>query len=84
MAALSLNERVGRLGQHVVRARLFLDLWFFFEEHHSRQRIIETMREYDQFFRFTPHAYLMSYVVYIAGAFESRKDTINLVAWCPT
>jgi hypothetical protein len=29
---LSLNQRLDRIGQHIVRARLFLDLWFYFEE----------------------------------------------------
>jgi hypothetical protein len=38
------------------------------------------MRKYNEFFRFTPHAYLVTYVVYMAGAFETRQDTISLVA----
>jgi hypothetical protein len=78
-AALLLEKRVERVGQHIVRAELFLDLWFYFEEDSSRQTIIETMRDYNEFFRFTPHAYLTTYVVYMAGVFETRKDTINLV-----
>jgi hypothetical protein len=35
------------------------------------------MQEYNEFFRFTPHAYLVSYVIYTAGVFEKRNDTIN-------
>lgn len=79
MPALSLKVRVARVAQHVIRARLFLDLWFHFEEDRTRREIIETMREYGEFFRFTPHAYLVTYVVYVAGAFETRQDTISLV-----
>jgi hypothetical protein len=75
-----LDWRLDRVGQHIVRARLFLDLWYYFEEHKSRQNIIETMREFNEFFRFTPHAYFASFVVYIAGVFETRSDTINLPA----
>lgn len=78
--ALPLKVRVDRAAQHVIRARLFLDLWFYFEEDRSRREIIETMREYGEFFRFTPHAYLVTHVVYMAGAFETRRDTISLVA----
>jgi hypothetical protein len=78
--ALSLSARVDRISQHIIRARLFLDLWFYFEEDISRRQIIETMREYNEFFRFAPHAYLMTYVVYMAGVFENRRDTINLVS----
>jgi hypothetical protein len=38
------------------------------------------MDEYSEFFRFTPHAYLVTYVVYIAGVFETRRDTISFAA----
>jgi len=77
--ALPLKVRIDRVAQHIIRARLFLDLWFYFEEDRSRREIIETMREYGEFFRFTPHAYLVTYVVYMAGVFETRQDTISLV-----
>lgn len=77
--ALPLKVRVDRVAQHVIRARLFLDLLFYFEEDRSRREIIETMREYGEFFRFTPHAYLVTYVVYVAGIFETRlRDSTNL------
>lgn len=75
---LPLNERLDRIGQHIVRARLFLDLWFYFEGRDSRRKIIETMREYHEFFRFAPHSYFVTYVTYIHGVFEQRRDTINL------
>jgi hypothetical protein len=78
MHKLALNQRLERVGQHIVRARLFLDLWFFFEEKNSRRKIIEIMRKYNEFFRFTPHAYLTTYVIYMAGVFDRRRDTINL------
>ncbi|RXG88728.1 hypothetical protein [Bradyrhizobium zhanjiangense] len=77
MQQLSLDQRLDRIGQHIVRARLFLDLWYYFEENDTRQHIIDTMREYNEFFRFTPHAYLVTYGIYIAGVFEKRRDTIN-------
>lgn len=78
MQPLALNERLDRIGQHIVRARLFLDLWFYFEEQNSRRKIINTMREYNEFFRFTPHAYLAAYVIYMAGVFDKTKGTISL------
>lgn len=74
---LPLNERLERIGQHIVRARLFLDLWFYFEEHESKQKIIDTMCRYNEFFRFTPHAYLTTYVIYISGVFDKRGDTVS-------
>jgi HEPN superfamily AbiU2-like protein len=78
MQPLPLNQRLDRIGQHIVRARLFLDLWFYFEERDSRRKIIETMQEYNEFFRFTPHAYFVAYVIYMAGVFDKRSDTISL------
>jgi hypothetical protein len=72
MQPLPLNERLDRIGQHIVRGRLFLDLWFYFEEQDSRGKIIETMREYNEFFRFTPHAYFVTYAIYMAGVFDKR------------
>jgi hypothetical protein len=78
MQPLPLNERLDRIGQHIVRARLFLDLWFYFEERDSRRKIIETMEDYNEFFRFTPHAYLVTYVIYMAGVFDKTRGTISL------
>jgi hypothetical protein len=77
MQPLPLNQRLDRIGQHIVRARLFLDLWFYFEEQDSRRKIIDTMEEYNEFFRFTPHAYLVAYVIYMAGVFDKTTDTIS-------
>ena len=74
----SLNQRLDRLGQQIVRAKLFYDLWFYFEENKSRKKIIDTMRDYNEFFKFAPHAYFVSYLIYIDSAFERRQDTINL------
>jgi len=76
---LPLQTRLDRVAQHIIRARLFFDLWFYFEGENTRPQIIETMRDYNEFFRFTLHAYLLSYVIYIASVFDGRSDTISLV-----
>jgi hypothetical protein len=73
MQPLPLNQRLDHIGQHIVRARLFLDLWFYFEERVSRRKIIETMQKYSEFFIFTPHAYLVAYVIYMAGVFDKNR-----------
>jgi AbiU2 len=78
MQPLPLNQRLDHIGQHIVRARLFLDLWFYFEERVSRRKIIETMQKYSEFFIFTPHAYLVAYVIYMAGVFDKNRKTISL------
>jgi hypothetical protein len=77
---LPLKLRVDRVGQHIVRARLFLDLWFYFESEDTRPKIIGTMEEYNAFFRFTPHAYLATYMLYMSGVFDKAKGTINIAS----
>jgi hypothetical protein len=79
MQPLPLNQRLNRIGQHVVRARLFLDLWSYFEEEKSRREILDTMSVYNEFFRFTPHAYLATYVIYMGGVFDKSKGTISIL-----
>lgn len=79
MQQLPLDQRVDRVGQHIVRARLFLDLWSYFEEADSRPHIIGVMQEYSEFFRFTPHAYFATHVIYMSGVFDKTKGTISLL-----
>ena len=80
---LALDDRLDRVARHVIRARLFLDLWFYFEGADTRPQIFGTMEEYNEFFRFTPHAYLVAYVIYIAGAFDRHRGTISLTHLVP-
>lgn len=74
---LPLEERLDRIAQHIIRARLFLELWFYFESEDTRPHIIETMRDYNEFFRFTPHAYFVTYVIYMHGVFDRQAGTIS-------
>jgi AbiU2 len=80
---LPLDARLDRVAQHVIRARLFLDLWFYFESEDTRPQIFGTMEDYNEFFRFTPHAYLVAYVIYMAGTFDTRRGTIRLAHLVP-
>jgi hypothetical protein len=79
MQPLTFNERVYRIGQHVIRARLFFDLWYYFEGEETRSKIVDIMEEYNEFFKFTPHAYLTSHLIYIAGVFDKTKGTISFI-----
>ena len=77
-ALLPIDNRVDRAVQLVLRARIFFDVWFYFESRGTRPAILNTMREYHEFFRFMPHANQAAFIVTIAALFEKRKDTINL------
>jgi hypothetical protein len=76
---LPLETELDRVAQHVIRARLFFDLWYYFESAATGPKIIDTMRDYNEFFRFTPHAYFVAYVIYVAGVFDGHSDTISLI-----
>jgi hypothetical protein len=75
---LPIDERLERAAQLVLRSRVFLDIWFYFESKDTRPAIIDTMRCFNEFFRFAPHAHFVAFVVHIAALFEKRRDTISL------
>jgi AbiU2 len=75
---LPFDERLERAAQLILRSHVFLDLWFYFEGQDTRPVIIDTMRRFNEFFRFTPHAHFVAYVVQMAALFENRSNTINL------
>ena len=77
---LRLEDRLDRAAQLVVRSRIFFDIWWYFEDADTRPAIIDAMLDYNEFFRFAPHAHFVAFVVHIAALFEKRGDTINLAA----
>ena len=75
---LPIDERLETGAQLVLRARIFYDIWRFFEGDETRPAIIDTMRRYSEFFRYDPHAHFFSFIVHMAALLEARQDTINL------
>jgi hypothetical protein len=53
---LPIKDRVRSALQLVLRARIFFDVWFYFEAKETRTAILNTMRDYNKFFLFMPHA----------------------------
>jgi AbiU2 len=78
LTLLPINERIYRAVQLVLRARIFFDIWFYFEAKKTRSAILDTMQEYSEFFRFMPHAHQVAFIVTIATLFDKRTDTISL------
>jgi hypothetical protein len=76
---LGLDEQLTTAGQLVVRARIFYDLWRFYEGAETRPAMIDTMREYNEYFRLDPHAHFVAFIVHIAALFDAkRNDVISL------
>jgi hypothetical protein len=76
--ALPINDRVYRAVQLVLRARIFFDIWFYFEAKETRSSILDTMQEYSEFFRFMPHAHQVAFIITIAVLFDRSRHTISL------
>ncbi|MGH8558557.1 MAG: hypothetical protein ACRESZ_14080 [Methylococcales bacterium] len=77
---LPLDERLNVAARLVTRARIFYDIWWFYEGADTRPKILDTMSIYSEFFRIDTHAHLVAMVIYLAGLFESRSDTVNFDA----
>jgi len=79
-AHIPFSVRLQLAGQLVTRARIFYDIWWFYEGADTRPKIIDTMDMYSEFFRFDSHANFVALIVYLGGLFEKRADTVNLPA----
>ncbi|MGA2999897.1 hypothetical protein [Bradyrhizobium sp.] len=77
-ARLPIDDRIERAAQLVLRARIFFEIWLYFEGRDTRAGIFKTMEEYSEFFRFAPHAHFVAFIVSIAALFDKRRDTITL------
>ena len=75
---LPIDERLETAAQLVLRARIFYDIWRFYDGDETRPAIIDAMRRYSEFFRYDPHAHFFSFIVHMAALLEARQDTINL------
>jgi hypothetical protein len=78
--SLSFDDRLKLAGQLVGRARIFFDVWWFYEGDQTRPAILDAMNEYPEFFRYDSHAHFVAFVVHLAGLLETRSDTVNLEA----
>jgi hypothetical protein len=75
---LPIDDRIERAAQLILRSRIFFDIWVYFESNDTRLGLLDTMREFNEFFRFAPHAHFVAFVVTMAALFDKRPDTISL------
>lgn len=76
--SVPLDEKIRIAGDLSIRARIFFDIWWFYESADTRRKVSGTMNEYSEFFRFDSHAHFAAFVVHVAMLFEKRHDTVNL------
>lgn len=72
---LPLDGRIKTAAQLATRARIFYDIWWFYEGAGTRPRILSTMND-SEFFRFDSHAHFVALIVHLASLL-SRSDSVN-------
>ena len=71
---LPLDQRLETAANLIQRARIFFDIWFFYEGAETRPAILDTMNEYPEFFRFDPTcAFRLALIVHMAALFEKTR-----------
>ncbi|MEN9932569.1 MAG: hypothetical protein RIS17_1142 [Pseudomonadota bacterium] len=75
---LPLDQRLEILTQHIIRARMHFDLWWFSVGEQSGPRIAETLEQYAEFFRFDVQAHFASMILHSSAVWDNRGDVISL------
>lgn len=75
---LTFDEQLREATHLVKRARIFYDIWWFYEGADTRLRISDILNTYPEYFRFDSHAHFVSMVIHLAALYEKRDGTVNL------
>ena len=75
---MTLDEQLDVARNQLVRARIFLDIWWYYHGSPTRGESLKYMNEFPDFFRFDEHAHFTAFVVHIATLFDKRNDTVKL------
>jgi hypothetical protein len=75
---LDLNQQINIARNQLVRARIFLDIWWHYHGSPTRGQSLDAMNEFPEFFRFDEHAHFTAFIVHIATLFDKRNDTVKL------
>ena len=62
------------------RANLFFEAWWLSAGVEGRRQFGHFWNEYWEFWRFNQHAMQFAFVVYTAGLYETRSDTVNFAS----
>ena len=75
---LSLDEQIDVARNQLVRARIFLDLWWYYHGSTTRSESLASLNQFPEFFRFDEHAHLTAFIVHITTIFDKGKGKIRL------
>jgi len=71
------RKYIKALANTITSASLHFDIWWVYKEKDSREKYVDTLNEYLNFFKTSLQAHFLSLVVELYKLFETRKDTIN-------
>ena len=75
---LDLDGQIDIARNQLVRARIFLDIWWHYHGSPTRGQSLDSMNEFPEFFRFDEHAHFTAFIVHTATLFDKRNDTVRL------
>ena len=75
---MTLEQKLDRLAQLILRARVFFDLWWIYKGAPTHLKHLPAMNRYSEFFRFDIHAQEIANTMYLCQIFENRRDTLNI------
>jgi hypothetical protein len=75
---LGLDEQIDIARTQLVRARIFLDIWWYYHGSPTRSQSLDSMNEFSEFFKFDEHAHFTAFIVHVATLFDKRNDTVKL------
>lgn len=73
-----LETKLDALAQLALRARCFFDFWWLYEGSPNREKNLDAMNQYSEFFRFDTHSHQIAYTMYLCQLFESKANTMNI------
>ena len=79
-AAINLNRQLEIVTQQIIRARIYFDLWWFYKSANTRPKIIDTMDEFSDFFRFDEHAQFVSMIIHCGAVWDRTKGSVGLMS----
>lgn len=75
---LSTGKRLRILSEHLIRARIHYDLWWFLEGEDTFPRIRDTLNDFSEFFLFDINAHFTSLIIRSAVIWDETKGVVSL------
>lgn len=76
---IELDRQLEIVTQQVIRASIYFDLWWFYQSADTRPRIVNTLNDFGDFFRFDEHAQFVSMIIHCGAIWDNTNGAVGLV-----